>query len=119
EVAVGQRAFGEAAASAGGFSAFLAGHLDVAENGLPVRPIDAGADVDTRLHAVADLEFAGALHHGGDKLIVDGVFHNGAAGGGALLAGGEEGAVDHVFHRGVEIGVSQHDGRILAAHFEL
>src|ERR1035437_540162 len=64
EVAVGQRAFSEAAASAGGLSALLAANLDVAENGLQLRLIDAGADVDTRLHAVADLEFARAVHHG-------------------------------------------------------
>src|SRR5450759_1933596 len=119
EVAVGQRAFGEAPASAGGLSAFLAADLDVAQDGLHLGLIDAGTDVDTRLHAVADLELAGALHHGGDELIVDGVFHDGAAGGGAFLAGGEEGGVDYVLDGGVKIGVGQDDSGVLAAHFKL
>src|SRR5450759_4794 len=51
EVAVGQRAFGEAAASAGGLSAFLAADLDVAQDTLHLRLIDAGADLDAGLHA--------------------------------------------------------------------
>ena len=71
------------------------------------------------LHAVADLQFPRALHHGRDEPIVDRVFHDGAAGGGALLAGGEEGGVDHVLDGRVEVGVGQHDGRVLAAHLEL
>ena len=119
EVALGERALGEPAAAARRLAAFLAADLDVAQHGLHLRLVDAGADLDAGLHAVADLELAGALHHGGDEPVVDGVFHDGAAGGGAFLAGGEERGVDHVLHGGVEIGVGQHDGGVLAAHFEL
>src|ERR1035438_1104869 len=75
EVAVGQAAFGKPAASAGRLTAFLAADLDIAQHSLHLGLIDAGADVDAGLHAVADLELAGALHYGGDELIVNGVFH--------------------------------------------
>ena len=61
--------------------------------------IDRRADVDARLHAVADFELLGALDQRVHELVVDAVFDNGAAGGGALLAGGEEGGVDDVLDR--------------------
>src|ERR1019366_4018707 len=57
EVAPDQLAIGEAAASAGRLARFLATNLDVSEHGFHLRPIHAGADVDIRLHAVADPEF--------------------------------------------------------------
>ena len=37
----------------------------------------------------------------------------------ALLSGGEEGAVDQDVRSEIQVGVFQHDGRILASHFEL
>src|ERR1039458_9737149 len=58
EVAPDQLAIGKAAASAGRFAALLAANLYVTEHGLHLRPIHAGANVDIRLHAVADPEFA-------------------------------------------------------------
>ena len=119
KVPVGQRAFGKPAPAAQRLARFLARDFDVAEHGIHLRLVYAGADVDAGLHAVADLQFARALHHRGHETIVDGVFHDGAAGRGAFLPGGEERRVDHVFHGGVEIRVGQYDGRVLAAHFEL
>jgi hypothetical protein len=71
------------------------------------------------LHAVADLEFARALHDGIQEAVVNGIFHDDAAGGGAFLAGGEERGVHGVLDGGVEVGIGQHDGGILAAHFQL
>jgi hypothetical protein len=47
------------------------------------------------------------------------ILHDGPAGGGAFLAGGEERGVNGVFDSGVEIGIGQHDGGILASHFQL
>ena len=102
-----------------GSPAFLAPDFDIAQHGLHLRLVDARPDVDARLHAVADLQLSRALHHGGDEPVVDRVFHNRAAGRGALLPRREERRVDHVLHRGVEIGIGQHDRRILAAHFQL
>ena len=89
------------------------------QHGLQLRPDRRRADIDARLHAVADLQLPGALHHGRDELVVDRVLHDGAAGGGAFLSGGEERGIHHVLDRGVEVGVGQHDGRVLAAHLEL
>jgi hypothetical protein len=55
----------------------------------------------------------------GDEPVVDGIFNYRAAGGGAFLTGGKEGRVHHVLDGGREVGVGEHNGRILAAHFEL
>src|ERR1035441_9260211 len=119
EVAVRERAFGETPAAAQWLAALLAADLDVAQVGFHLPLVDARADVDAGLHAVANFELLRALDHGGDEAIVDGVLDNGAAGGGAFLAGGKERGVDHVFHGGSEVRVGQDDGGILAAHFEL
>src|SRR5262249_48326533 len=119
EVALVERAAGDPAAAAFGFAALLASDPDVAQHRLHLRLIDARADIDSRLHAIAHLQLPGALHHGGHEALVDGVLDDGAAGGGALLPGREEGCVDDVLHGGAEVRIGQHDGRILAAHFEL
>ena len=60
-----------------------------------------------------------ALGHGVDEAVVDALGHDQARGGRAALAGREEGAVDGAFDRDLEIGVVEHDQRILAAHLEL
>ena len=50
---------------------------------------------------------------------VDRLLDDQARRGRAALAGREIGAVDRAFDRGLEVGVGEHDERILAAHFEL
>src|SRR5262249_1529311 len=55
----------------------------------------------------------------GDKAVVNRVFDNGAARSRTLLTSGEESGVDDILHRGGEVGVGEHDGGVLTAHFEL
>ena len=54
-----------------------------------------------------------------DEAVVDAVGHDQARGRRAALAGGEEGAVDGAFDRDLQVGVVEHDQRVLAAHLEL
>ena len=65
------------------------------------------------------LELGGTLGERGHEAVVDRRFDNRAGRCRALLAGGEEGRVGDVLDRAGEVGVSQHDGRVLAAHLEL
>ena len=54
-----------------------------------------------------------------DEAVVDAFGDDQPRRGGAALAGGEEGAVDGAVDRDVEVGVVEHDERVLAAHLEL
>ena len=69
--------------------------------------------------AVAELQrlarASTSLRH---ELVVDPVLQDQAARGRAALAGGAERAPEHAVEREVEVGVVQHDLRVLAAHLE-
>ena len=54
-----------------------------------------------------------------DEAVVDALRHDQARGGRAALAGREEGAVGGALDRDLQIGVVEHDERVLAAHLEL
>ena len=54
-----------------------------------------------------------------DESVVDALRHDQPRRGRAALAGGEERAVDGAFDRDLQVGVVEHDQRVLAAHLEL
>ena len=59
------------------------------------------------------------LGHRSDEAVVDAFGDDQARGRRAALAGGEEAAVQRRVHRDVQVGVVEHDHRILAAHLQL
>ena len=71
------------------------------------------------LQRVVDDDALQPLDAGRDESVMDALGDDQARGGGAALAGREEGAVDGAFDRRLEVGVVEHDHRVLAAHFEL
>ncbi|MNU75126.1 hypothetical protein D3C71_646470 [compost metagenome] len=68
---------------------------------------------------VADAKRRDLLGQQGDEAVVDAVLHDQAARRGAALSGGEEAAVQGDGHRPLQVGVVQHDQRVLAAHLQL
>ena len=92
--------------------------LHVVEIGLELGLVDGRAHFDGLIQAVSDFQaprpFDIALH----EFAVDALLHQNAAGGGATLAGGAEAAPESAFNGQVEIGVVEHDHRVLAAQFE-
>ncbi len=68
---------------------------------------------------IADRQRFGPRHQPLEERVDDRPFDDRAARGGAALAGREERGVEHAIDRDVEVGVGEHDGRVLAAHLEL
>ena len=71
------------------------------------------------LQRVVDHDALQFFSDGADESVVDALGYDQTRGRRATLAGREEGAVDGAIHRNRQIGVVQHDKRVLAAHFEL
>lgn len=117
EVAVG--AAGHLLTATGQARALLLADLDVAQVLLQLGLGHHRADVDALLQRRADLDLADALDHRLDETVVDAFGDDDAAGSRAALAGGVEGALGAQLDGDLEVGVVQHDLRVLAAHFQL
>ena len=92
--------------------------LDVAQVGLELVLVDRRTHLDGLVEAVADFDLLGAGDEVLDELVVHAFLHDDAAGRGAALSGGAERAPESAFDGEVEVGVVEHDHRILAAEFE-
>ena len=99
--------------------AFLLADLDIVEVLLELAGIDHRPDLGVLGNRVADLEVADPLGQRRDELVVDALGDDQARGRRAALAGRIEGALRRGLDRHLEVGVIEHDGRVLAAHFEL
>ncbi|MNZ78403.1 hypothetical protein D3C78_969720 [compost metagenome] len=113
------RVAGQARAARGQPGAFGLGDFHIGQVLLELGLADHGADVGARGARVADLDVGHARLQGLDEGRVDSVGHDQAAGGGAALARGVEAALRRQFHGLVQVGVVEHDLRVLAAHFQL
>ena len=98
--------------------AFVLADLDVLQVGLHLALVDRRPHVDALVEPVADLQLLGALHQRIDELLVHALLHDDAAGRGAALAGGAERSPQRAFQRQLEVGVVEHDHRILAAQLQ-
>ena len=109
----------EQLAAPGELGALVLGDLDVLQVLVELALVDDRADMRAGLERVVDDEALQALGQRLDEAVVDAGLHDQARGRGAALAGGEEGAVDGAFDRDLQVGVVEHDERVLAAHLEL
>ena len=98
--------------------AFVLADLDVLQVGLHLRRVDRRTHVDALVETVADLQLLRARHELIDELLVHALLHDDAAGRGAALSGRAERSPQRAFQREIEIGVVEHDHRILAAEFQ-
>ncbi len=80
--------------------------------------VDCGAHLRGFVEAIAHAKFPGAVDKLFYEVLVNTLLHNDAAGRGAALSGGAEGAPQRAFEREIEVGVVEHNHRILAAKFE-
>ena len=76
---------------------------------------DQGADGRRRVLPVAHLQCGDRNGEAVDQLVVDVAYGDNPASSCALLAGGPHGATDHRGNRHVEVGVREHDARVVAA----
>ena len=80
--------------------------------------------VDLRPLLIAELEgvahgpLLGSLHGGLHELVIDALLDHEARGGAAGLTHVEEEAIVRRLHRLLDVGVRQHDGRVLAAKLQ-
>ena len=111
-------AFVQPVAAALQLRAFGPADLDVFEVALQLALIDGRAHVGGFVETVADTQFASALDKAADKLSIDSLFRNDAAGRGAALAGGAESTPQRAFNREIQIRVVKHDHGILATQFK-
>ena len=105
-------------AAANQFRTFVFADIDITQVGVKLFLVDGRPHLHRFIQPVADFQFRGALHVAIHKLFINALLHNDAAGGGAALAGGTEAAPEAAFNGEVEIGIIEHDHRILAAQFE-
>ena len=93
--------------------------LDVAEVLLELLLADRRPDLRLRIERVADPQRPRLLGQRFDEAVVNAFGDDDPRRRRAALAGGEECAVDGARDRAVEVGVVEHDERVLAAHLEL
>ena len=108
----------EAVAASDQLRAFIFPDLDVAQVGLELVLIDRRTHLDGLIEAVANFDLLCACDEVIDELAVNAFLHDDAAGRGAALSGGAERAPEPAFDSQFEIGIVEHDHRILAAEFE-
>ena len=92
--------------------------LDVSFHLVAVRGADERAHLDSGAEAVAELDAGDLLDHRLDELLVNGSLDEQARACGAHLALVGEGGEQRAVHRGLEVGVGEHDVRILAAQLK-
>ena len=118
EVAGGELALADAAATGDELGALVGGTLAVGEDAIGLGGRDDRAHLRLVLQGIADADLAGAGDEIAEEAVVDVLMEEEAGAGGAALAGvgedGEEGAVDRL----VEIGVREDDVRALAAQLQ-
>src|SRR5207245_9413851 len=108
----------EAVASADQSGALVFPDVHVAPVGLQLGFVDGRTHVHILIEAVADFETLGPVHVAFDEFVVDSFLHDDAAGGGATLASSAEAAPESALDGEVEVGIVEHDHRVLAAEFE-
>ncbi len=89
--------------------------VDLLERGL----VDDRADVRVLLPADSEPELLGRAHEPRGELVVDALLRDHAARGGAALAGSAERRPEDALDGEVEVGVVEHDDRVLAAELEV
>ena len=99
--------------------ALLGADPQVVEILVELATVDDRADVGALRQRRPHRERVGRGHHPLDERVVDPGGDDQPAGGGAALAGRVEGALDGAVDGDVEVGVVEHDQRVLAAHLEL
>ena len=99
--------------------AFRAAERDIALVDFELFRVDHRADMRAGLECIIHHERLHPFGECRDEAVVDALGHDQARGGRAALTGGEERAIRGAFHGNPEIGIVEHDKRILAAHFEL
>ena len=105
--------------TAGDLPAFGSGLGDVIEVLVELGLGDHGSDGDAFGAGVSDGQGRHLLLEQADEFVVDIGSDDEAGGRGAALAGGEEGSVDRGLGGRFEIGVAEHDERVLPAHLAL
>ena len=80
--------------------------------------VDGRTHLDGFVEAVADFDLLGAGDEVIDKFAIHALLHDDAAGRGAALSGGAECAPEAAFNGEIEVGIVEHNHRILAAEFE-
>src|SRR6266702_321843 len=118
EESVGEIATFDAMATGGEMRSFVLAYIDVAENGFHLLLADDRTDLDVFIQSVTEAKLFGAGHELIDEALVHAFLNNDAAGGCAALSGGAESSPECAFEREFEIGIVEHDHRILAAVFE-
>src|SRR5580700_5762520 len=111
-------AFVEPVATALQASALSLADIHIAEIGLELVLVDRWAHLYGFIQTVADLQGFGAFHVAFDEIAVDALLHNDPAGRSATLTSGSKASPQPAFNREIEVGVVEHDHRILAAEFE-
>src|SRR5438552_16276600 len=100
-------------------SAFIHADPDVVGDAVHRARIDQRSHLDSRLNARAYANRRRARDKPAQKVVVDFLRHDSAARRGATLTRRAEAARDHPAHRQIEIGVVQHDLRVLASKLQL
>jgi hypothetical protein len=98
---------------------FLLGNRHVIEILCELRLRRNRTDVDARLQRITNLECGDTCLHRVDELRINAFCHDQPARRGAALPGREERALHTQLDGLAQLGVVQHDLRILATHFEL
>src|SRR5690606_7572332 len=76
-------------------------------------------DLRFRQQRIANLQGGRTLRKGVDEPVVNAAFHDEAGRSRTALAGRIKRSVDGAFDGGIEVGIVEHDERVLAAHFKL
>ena len=77
-----------------------------------------GADDGHRVHGIAHAQLLGSLDELGDELVVERLVDEDPAGSRAHLAGVEEAAPEGALDGGVDVGIVEHDQRVVAAQLQ-
>src|SRR5215469_6099991 len=98
--------------------AVILADFDVLEIGVELILVDGGAHIDALVEAVANLQRLGARNIALHEFAVHALLHDDAAGGRAPLTRRPEATPDTAFNGKIEIGIVQHDHRILTTQFQ-